>query len=177
MKALVVYESMYGKTREVAEGVAEGLRSASVDTELMPARDAHHQHVAEVDLLVIGGPTHAHSMTRPKTRHAAVEQADSHGLTVEDDSEATGVREWLEGLPAMSGTSAAAFDTRVDVAKLLSGQASRAIAKSLRGHGFHLVLAPESFLVDSKTVLLEGERARAVGWGKDLARAITQVLA
>jgi hypothetical protein len=177
MKALVVYESMYGNTRAVAEGVAEGLRAAAVETELMPVRDAQHDHVAEVDLLVIGGPTHVHSMTRPKTRHAAVEQAASHGLVVEDDAEATGVREWIEGLPAMSGTSAAAFDTRVDMAKLLSGQASRAIARSLRGHGFHVVLAPESFLVDTKTALLEGERARAVAWGQDLARAVTQVLA
>ena len=49
MRALVVYESMYGNTREVAEGVAEGLRAASVATELMPVRDALHQHVAAVE--------------------------------------------------------------------------------------------------------------------------------
>ena len=175
MKALVVYESMYGNTREVAEGVAEGLRAAAVETELMPARDAQQEHVSEVDLVVIGGPTHVHSMTRPKTRHAAVQQADAHQLTVEDDAEVTGVREWLEGLPAMSGTSAAAFDTRVDIARVLSGQASRAIAKSLRSHGFHLILPPESFLVDSKTVLVAGERERALEWGKQLATTLTQV--
>ena len=116
-----------------------------------------------------------HSMTRPKTRHAAVEQADAHHLTVEDEAEGTGVREWLQGLPAMSGTSAAAFDTRVDMAKLLSGQASHAIAKSLRRHGFHLVLSPESFLVDSNTILVAGERERAVEWGRQLAKALTQV--
>ena len=66
---------------------------------------------------------------------------------------------------------AAAFDTRLDAAPLLTGRASKSIAKMLRAAGFELAAAPESFLVDKDTHLIAGEEQRAQAWGAGLLAA------
>jgi flavodoxin len=59
MRATVVYESLLGRTREVAEAVAEGLRAAAPGAvvDCRPVVDAGPD-LGQVDLLVVGGPTH-----------------------------------------------------------------------------------------------------------------------
>jgi hypothetical protein len=54
MNALVVFESGYGSTRQIAEAVADGLRG-SIPTELMCVSDAHDVDLSTVRLLVVGG--------------------------------------------------------------------------------------------------------------------------
>jgi hypothetical protein len=168
MKAVVVYESMYGNTHEVAEHIAEGLRRATVEATVVPVGDATPDLLRSADLLVVGGPTHAHAMTRANTRKAAVDQAGPRGLAVEPDAGGSGLREWFDALPGTSGF-AAAFDTRFDAATLLTGQAARGISGRLRRHGFRVVAPPESFLVDKLPRLLPGEAERAAQWGRTLA--------
>lgn len=104
MRALVVYESMFGNTRHVAEAVARGLGPADA-VRTVPVTQAHEENLSEYDLVVVGGPTHAHGMSRESTRHGAVEQAEKpdSGLTLEPDAESEGVREWLDSLPAGGG--------------------------------------------------------------------------
>jgi hypothetical protein len=63
---------------------------------------------------------------------------------------------------------AAAFDTRLDAAPLLTGRASKGIARLLHAAGFELAAEPESFLVDKDTLLLAGEEHRAEAWGGGL---------
>ena len=117
-----------------------------------------------------GGPTHAHGMSRPSTRKAAVEQAKDN--PIDPAAAGAGVREWLATVPTRAA-AAAAFDTRAGVAPaLLTGQASKGIAKQLRRHGFGQVTPPESFLVDKENHLQPGEEERAVGWGARLAAAV-----
>ena len=67
MKALVVYESMYGNTRSVAEAIVEGL-CETAEPRLVPVSEAKAAVHEGADLLVVGGPTHAHGMSRPSTR-------------------------------------------------------------------------------------------------------------
>ena len=74
MKALIVYESMFGNTHAVAEAVAAGLRPA-VQTEVRRVAEVAPEAVAEADLLVVGAPTHVHGLSRPSTRKAAAESA------------------------------------------------------------------------------------------------------
>ena len=106
MKALVVYESMFGNTRRLAEAVAEGLRTGA-DVDLRPVAAAPPEPDPEYQLVVVGGPTHAFSMSRPSTRADAVRQGPEGEPTV-------GIREWLDGLPTYGrGTLFAAFDSRV----------------------------------------------------------------
>ena len=67
MRALVVYESMYGNTHVVASNIADGLR-ATHEVTLVPVAEATEDLVAEADLLVVGGPTHMHGLSSPASR-------------------------------------------------------------------------------------------------------------
>jgi hypothetical protein len=170
MRALVVYESLYGNTHDIADHVAEGLQGR-FDTTVVHVDDAVRSMVEATDLLVVGGPTHAHGMTSRMSREGAVKDADTKPdlPPLDDHAPGTGLREWFDGLPDGHRTAAAAFDTRFDGPEWLTGAASHGIAKRLKKHGFHLVAEPESFLVDKKTVLLDGEADRATAWARNLA--------
>ena len=72
-QALVVYESMFGNTEQVAEAIGEGLRS-KVEAEVVRVDRAPEVLPDSLDLLVVGGPTHAFSMSRPGTRESASAQ-------------------------------------------------------------------------------------------------------
>jgi hypothetical protein len=173
MRALVVYESMYGSTREIAEAVGDGLREL-VDAEV-DVRSIHRAGAVDVehaDLVVVGGPTHAHGMSRPSTRRGAVEQRRDD-LVMDPEAAGDGVREWLAELGAASRPGrAAAFDTRVHMAPFVTGRASKSIARELRHHGFELLVDPESFLVTKETHLEPGELFRARAWGRRLAELL-----
>ena len=79
----------------------------------------------------------------------------------------------LETVPATAASSAA-FDTRADVAPaLVTGRASKGVAKQLHQHGFGQVVEPESFLVDKDNHLEPGEEARAEEWGARVAAALS----
>jgi hypothetical protein len=168
MRALIVYESMYGNTRIVAERIASGLADRFEATPvavsaLSPA------DVAEADLIVCGAPTHAHGLSRPSTRRAAVDAASKDpSLAVVVGADGPGIREWLNGLGRRDGQVAAAFDTRMKGPASLTGRASRTIGRRLRRHGRILAVTPESFLVDKHNRLMPGELDRAESWGRSL---------
>jgi hypothetical protein len=172
MRALIVYESMYGNTHRVAEMIGSGLRQFG-ETDVVPVDEATPELLDGVDLLVVGGPTHVHGMSRPTTRESAAEAVSKPGtdLTLDPDWAGDGVREWLESLDEGGGRSAAAFDTRIGVPQVISGRASKGIAKKLRHHGFELVVEPESFLVDKENHLEPGEEEHAHRWVEELASA------
>jgi hypothetical protein len=171
MRALVVYESMYGNTHLVAISIAAGM-GATHEVTLVPVCQASRELVAGADLLVAGGPTHMHGMSSAASRRSAAESArkQGSGLTMDPDADGPGVRGWLGGLGAGSGL-AAAFDTRLRGLPALTGRASLAISKSLRRQGYRLLTAPESFLVSKQNTLIDGEAARARAWGETIGAA------
>jgi hypothetical protein len=64
MKALVVYESMFGNTEQIGRAVAAGL-GESIDVQVTEVTDAPTEPDPQVALIVAGGPTHAfHSANR-----------------------------------------------------------------------------------------------------------------
>jgi hypothetical protein len=168
MTTLVVYETMYGRTREIAEAVASGCESGNDmrgDVRLVEVGELTDGLPGDVTLLVVGGPTHAFSMTRPGTRS----DAQKYGTTISR----TGVREWLAGLKVPAGLPVAAFCTKLD--SPLSGSAARAIANRLRRLGGKLVVPAKDFFVrGTQPVLLDGQLDRARAWGASL---VTQVAA
>ncbi len=173
MRAVVIYESMFGNTHEVAERIGDGLRT-SFEVTVLPVSEAIGTILSDVDLLVVGGPTHAHGMSSSMSRRSASDQAaaDEH-LDLEPDAEGPGLRDWFDALPKTERHAGAAFDTRVDGPPMLTGRASKGIAKRLTRHGLRLVDEPESFLVDKQNHLLEGEAYRAAAWGERLATAFS----
>ena len=170
MRAVVMYESMYGNTHAIAKAVAEGLSSEGVQVVVAPVGAAEPGQTDGVDLLVLGGPTHAHGMTWPKTRVAAAEAALEPGsrLVMDPAASGLGLREWFAAVDHLD-MDAAAFDTRMCGPVALTGQASRGIARRLRKRGAHLVAPAESFLVTKANELVPGEQARAHAWGAALA--------
>jgi len=173
MRAVVVYESMYGNTHLIAEAIGAGLQTA-FDVRVVPVAQAKPEVIADADLIVVGGPTHAHGMSRASTRKAAVEAADKPvgGLTVEPDALGPGLRDWF-GWLGNYPVRAAAFDTRVHGPAALTGRASKGVNRLLREHGFTVVAEPESFLVTKQDRLEPHEQDRARDWGARLASGIT----
>jgi hypothetical protein len=173
MRAVVVYESMYGNTHVVASNIADGLR-ASHEVTVVPVAEATGELVAAADLLVVGGPTHLHSLSSRFSRQQARKAAANpvSGLSLDPDADGPALRDWLGGL-AERPALAAAFDTRLNGAPFFTGQASHGIGKLLKQHGYDLVVAPESFLVGRNDTLLDGEASRARCWGETLGAAAT----
>jgi flavodoxin len=79
MKALVVYESMWGNTEKVADAIAAGL-GESMEVELAEVGSAPVAPGPEVSLIVAGGPTHAFSMSRTTTRKDAIDRGAGAGV-------------------------------------------------------------------------------------------------
>jgi hypothetical protein len=169
--ALVVYESMFGNTKAVAEVVALGL-SHDFEVDLVECGSAPCPVPDDVALLVVGGPTHAFSLSRANTRESARQQAPPTARPSE-----SGIREWLSRLghtdrPAVpTGLVAAAFDTKVAHPRF-PGSAASAAAKRLRRLGVSVVVAPKTFYVDGmQGPLIDGESDASLEWGRALAGA------
>ena len=172
MKALVIYESMYGNTHLIADAIGDGLAPIGA-VAVVPVADATPEALAGVDLVVVGGPTHAHGMTRSASRASAVEMAaKDDDLVLDEDAEGPGLRDWFDSIGPLD-VKAAAFDTRVKGPALLTGQASKGIAKRLRQVGCSLVAGPESFLVTKENHLVDDEEAHARRFGAELADAVS----
>ena len=173
MRAIVVYESVYGNTRAVAEAIAAGLGDHA-NAVVLRVADANDEALQGARLLVVGGPTHMHGLATSLSRRMAVKAAEEDGHTSVEPhaSDEPGLRSWLSALEG-ADLSAAAFDTRIDRSAALTGTAARGISKRLHRHGFTLIAKPESFFVeDGEGPLAEGELARARAWGASLAARI-----
>ena len=165
MKSLVVYESWFGNTKELAQVVAGALAEAGEVTMLtvddaLPELDAF-------DLVVVGAPTHVHGLSSARSRTGAIEQRG------QDGEPGIGVRGWIEALPMLRRPQVAVFDTRAHKPELLVGSAAHGIARRLVKRGYRLATEPESFFVDGTPGPLEdGELERAAEWGRSLASEV-----
>jgi len=167
MRALVVFESMFGNTEMIAREVAAGL-SIRMPVDVVEVGSAPTRIGDDVTLLVIGGPTHAFGMSRSQTRQDAAKQAG--GLVV---SQGRGIREWLDEVTCSTSVIAVAFDTRVNK-KWVPGSAAKSAQKRLRKMGLSAPGAPQSFFVqDTKGPLVEGDKTRARQWGEALSARLT----
>ena len=135
-----------------------------MEVELRDVSEAPSPITEFLDLIVVGGPTHAFSMSRPGTRAEAIRQgADAPGR---------GGRP-----PRVAGRAArgphselvATFDTRADQVRHLPGSAARKASRQFDRLGYELI-GRESFFVTASSGPLEaGELGRAEAWGRHLA--------
>ncbi|HEX9354516.1 MAG TPA: flavodoxin [Streptosporangiaceae bacterium] len=177
MRVVIVYESLFGNTHEVAEAIQDGIRSAMPHAQVscVRAAEATRDTALGADLLVVGGPTHAHGMASAVTRKMGLKAeervpAKVPGHQAEQRAAGPGVREWFHGLPrAPMGSLGAAFDTRGEVR--MAGGAAKGIARRLRHRRYELVSPPAGFIVDDvEGPLRPGELERARSWGAGLLR-------
>lgn len=146
MKTVVVYDTQFGNTEKVARAIATALESAG-NVRLASIEEADEVDFDGIDLLVIGGPTQGHQARKP-------------------------LREWVDNLsPAViERVVIAAFDTRLDWPKFLSGSAANSIAHVVQRHHARLIVPPESFIVSGgEGPLADGELERAAKWADALA--------
>lgn len=119
-KALVLYASKYGSTKEVAEAIAEALSTQAVNVNAAPSLDG-------VDLIVLGSPLYCANYLEPMNHFlrenegsfagkavaafvlGATELEVQPGLTGEEDETRYTQDEWAEGLAKRTGARIIAF--------------------------------------------------------------------
>jgi len=155
-RAFIIVESYFGNTRAIAEAVSTGLIEGGVDAQIIDVSQAPSALPADLDLLVLGAPTHNRGLPTAATRAKACAQAGSGKAS-------HGIGGWLEttGIPA--------FDTVISKG-WLSGSAAKAIAKALQRHQGRRTASVRSFVVTAnKGPLADGEKTDAHSWGRELA--------
>ena len=174
MRALVVYESSFGNTARVAQAVWEGMFSRLPDVGLLEVGAAPRRLPPELELLVVGAPTHVFGMSRPATRADAQVQAGASSAVP-----TIGVREWLD----VAGAARALRAGRRRSTPGSTARTSPARPRSARGGccwhaGFVVTAEAESFWVlGTAGPLRDGELERARSWGVGLAGLLPGVRA
>ena len=157
--AWVVYDSVHGNTREIAEAIAKGLESAG-PVRVIAADDADPDELRDARWVVLGCPTHAFSLSPGmKTLVGRLSRGS------------------LDAVPF------AAFDTRFAMSDMPSpvlkvivpivgkrAWAATHLARAAARAGAKQVAQPEGFHVRAtEGPLADGEVQRATAWGRALA--------
>jgi hypothetical protein len=173
MDGLVVYESLYGNTAAIAHAIGEGLTERGMASQVVPVDEVRHSDLVRVRALIVGGPTHAHGLSKATTRATA---AGDDANVFEDPTVEPGLRAWLKDLPDGNGRSAAVFDTRFRAPAFVTGSAAKGIAQRIERRGYQITIPPESFFVTKHNTLVAGELERAKGWGAVVVDAMAATL-
>lgn len=163
MKALLIVESWFGNTRLIAGAVADGAAEAGAQVEMVDVDAAPRVVPEDVDLLMLGAPTHNLGLSTVATRRKALAAGASPGNT--------GIREWLNDATLRSGILLAAFDTNTGHGRL-SGSAARSIARMLARRGLGRSCVTLGFVVQgAQGPLNAAETERAREWGRTLTHS------
>jgi flavodoxin len=152
MKALIVYDSVYGNTEKIAKAIGGAI---SGEVKVLRVGEASLSELKTIDLLIVGSPT----------------QAGRPTLAIQD---------FLNKVPesAIRGINVAAFDTRLSTRWVrIFGYAAGKIADSLKRKGGTLISSPEGFFVKgNEGPLKEGELERAAGWATAIVKSEKRVV-
>lgn len=157
MNAMIVYDSVFGNTKLIAEALVKSLEEASYEVGIFSSKDAPQAIAQGVKLAAFGSPTRAFRPT-----------AD--------------ILSYLKALPdgSFTGCGVLAFDTRIYLPSISSrifrwfihrmGYAAPVLARQLEKKGAHLLLPPEGFNVEGKEgPLRDGEVQRVNQWIKGIS--------
>jgi len=163
VKAIVVYESLWGNTAAIAKAIAEGI---GPEARALSTAEATAAVTADADLIVAGAPVIAFRLSSDKIRKSL---GDTQGKApTPPNLSHPSMRSWLAALPKGKGR-AAAFDTQFK----WSPSATSAIMKGLERAGYSKAAKPQKFLVTSTYgPLKKGEMERARAWGGDLVKLV-----
>jgi flavodoxin len=159
MNALVVYDSFFTNTEQVARAIGEGL-GGGVDVKVLRVGDVAPDHLVGLGLLIVGSPTRAFRPT-------------------------PAVAGFIKKIPGggLKGVKVAAFDTGLAMDDVgspilrllvrLFGYAAKPISDRLRRKGGEVIVPPEGFFVGgTKGPLKEGELERAGAWAERILAAL-----
>jgi len=151
MKILIVYDSFFGNTQEIAESIAGSFDSVG-NIILKKVDEVSPEDIFYIDLIVIGSPTRKFGPSESITRFLK---------TIHPKS--------------LNGVKVTAFDTRMAIEDVTSkflkfmmmifGYAAKSIANKLVKKGGYLIAPPLGFYVNGmEGPLKEGEAERAGNW-------------
>jgi hypothetical protein len=162
MRAVVVYESLWGNTAAVAQAIAEGIGGDAV---ALHTDEATADRIAGADLIVAGSPLLGFQLPTEQMLEGIRQQPGNK----DPDMSHPSMRSWLDGVPAGTGRSAA-FETRIWWSP---GSAAKAILSKLQASGWAPVAEPHRFMVSGRYGPLRGgELDKARAWGAELAKAM-----
>jgi flavodoxin I len=149
MKTLIVYDSIFGNTEQIAQAIGNALGSQQ-NVEILHVSNVKPEQLMELELLIVGSPTYGGRPT-------------------------AAIQDFLNKVsePAIRGINVLAFDTRL-LTRLVRifGYAADKIADSLKKNGGTLIASPEGFFVKGKEgPLKEGEIERAASWAKMIIKS------
>ncbi|HET7471827.1 MAG TPA: hypothetical protein VFJ71_01760 [Candidatus Limnocylindrales bacterium] len=163
MRAVVVFESIWGNTAAIAEAIAEGLGG---DARALPTDEATREVVGAADLVVAGAPVMAFRLPTDGMRSRLLAGHDDAPRPA--DTSHPSMRSWLENVP-VSQAWMAAFETRLHWSP---GGSTGTIERILGRAGFRRVgRAAKFFVTGTYGPLKDGELERARAWGRELAAA------
>ena len=159
MKILVLFDSQYGNTHQIAQVIANQLGSPDEVALIRPA-EFDLTHLSGLSLLVVGSPTQRFMPT-------------------------PALMTWLNEIPSdgLRNVQVATFDTRLTEQQIKatpvlkwfvrkSSYAAWWMAKRLKNKAGQLILPPEGFYVEGmEGPLLPGELERAAAWARQLLAA------
>jgi flavodoxin I len=145
MKALIIYDSLYGNTEAIAKAIAAGF---SGDIRTKKVGDVTPDDIAWSKFVIIGSPTQGGRPTQA-------------------------MRDFLAKLPgdAFTGKRLASFDTRAKsfIVKLF-GWAADKLEGILKTKGGNVTAQAKGFFVQgTKGPLVIGEEEKATAWAKAIA--------
>jgi flavodoxin I len=147
MKALVIYDSLYGNTEQIAKAIGGAIGE---EVKVVKVGEANVAELGSYDLLIIGSPTQG-------GRHTPA------------------MKTFLDSIPAdaLKNKSVASFDTRLKTVFVkLFGWAANRIADALKEKGANLIAPGEGFFVKAtKGPLVDGELERAAAWARGIAES------
>jgi flavodoxin len=147
MKALIVYDSVYGNTEKIAKAIGGAIAG---EVKVLYISEVNPAELKPFGLLIVGSPTQGGRPT-------------------------PAIQDFLTNIPesAIKGIYVAAFDTRFSTRLVgIFGYAAGKIAESLKTKGGILIVSPEGFFVKGKEgPLKDGEEERAAEWAKRIITA------
>ncbi|MFW9921358.1 MAG: flavodoxin family protein [Candidatus Thorarchaeota archaeon] len=157
MRALVLYHSLFGNTRKVAESLADGIRSCGIETDCKGIDQVNLEGLVQFDLLAIGGPTHMLGLSKD-------------------------MKAFLDGLKAtdLHGKYAFCFDTRNETGMnkasyfVLENSAARRIEGMVKRMKMQIIRPRKSALVNKREgPLYPNVEEQFVMIGKEIGNLLT----
>ena len=147
-KVVVIYDTRFGNTERLAYALAEGLKEQSVEVDCVKVDVVDINKLAEYDLMVVGGPTHAFGISKP-------------------------MKDFIEKLKNVDlrGKKAFAFDTKLK--SRIAGSAAKGIEKHLERLGMSIVKPHSSAIVKgAEGPLEEGIEEKFKQIGAEMANLV-----
>jgi len=147
-RVVIIYDTKFGNTERLANALAEGLKEQGVEVDCVKVGAVEVSRLADYDLLVVGGPTHAFGISKP-------------------------MKDFIEKLKNVDlrGKKAFAFDTRLK--SRIAGSAAKGIEKHLERLGMSIVKPHSSAIVKgAEGPLEEGIEKKFKQIGAEMANLV-----